>query len=237
MAAPQRPPGQVRRRRSARPSRPPAIYLASGPRTRLQADSPAASVHRPDRRGDHPVELPGPPRSVQATMKFKVGRPTGNPNEFTMIGESAPLVTPTANILNSYFTRIPVKAGDVIGTYNATNTNCARPAGRLRRLASSTATWCHPQRRCSHSALRPQLDVSALLEPDCDNDGFGDRDPGPEYLQLRSKHQHSTRSRHTTTRLAAGHTAGYLQGPRGDHRRFERQRRYERQRRAHRLAR
>jgi hypothetical protein len=57
-------------------------------------------------------------------LKFKVGRFAGG-NNFTVIGENG-LVTPAANILNSYFTQIPVRAGDIIGIYTETSGNCER---------------------------------------------------------------------------------------------------------------
>ena len=46
---------------------------------------------------------------------------------YQVIGESTPLVTPVAGILNSYFTRVPVKAGDIIGDFTQTQTLCLRP--------------------------------------------------------------------------------------------------------------
>jgi Ca2+-binding RTX toxin-like protein len=106
-------------------------------------------------------------------MKFKVGRATGNTNEFTMIGESAQ-VTPTANILNSYFTRIPVKAGDLIGNFNATTTNCTRPGGAVYTDFFINGDVVPPTTAVYPFSAAAQLDLSALLESDCDNDGFGD---------------------------------------------------------------
>jgi hypothetical protein len=143
-----------------------------GPRTRLQTDSPV---------GQYAVPTDGvitqwnfESGALTSQMKFKVGRATGNTNEFTMIGESTPLVTPTANILNSYFTRIPVKAGDVIGTYNATETYCARPGGAAYTDRFINGDVVPPTTAVFPFAAAAQLDVSALLEGDCDNDGLGD---------------------------------------------------------------
>jgi Ca2+-binding RTX toxin-like protein len=110
---------------------------------------------------------PAPP-----PLKFKVGHNVGGTN-FQMVGESA-LVNPVVNTLNSYFIRVPVKAGDVLGTFSQTDGNCVRPqagytynfiAGDV--LAPTTANF-------SGSGPGYQIDVSALLEPDCDKDGLGD---------------------------------------------------------------
>jgi RTX calcium-binding nonapeptide repeat (4 copies) len=104
-------------------------------------------------------------------LKFKVARPAGG-NVFTMIGESA-VVTPVANTLNSYFVQIPVQAGDILGTYTMTTGFCDRAQAGFNefRLAGDVvpptmATFLGPGSF--------QLNVSALLEPDCDKDGFGD---------------------------------------------------------------
>jgi hypothetical protein len=144
-----------------------------GPRTRLQADSPVGQYTVPTDGVITQWNFQAPPAAT-SQMKFKVGRPTGNPNEFTMIGESAPLVTPTANILNSYFTRIPVKTGDVIGNYNATDTNCARPGGAVYTTRFINGDVVPPTTAVFPFSAPTQLDISPLLEPDCDKDGLGD---------------------------------------------------------------
>jgi hypothetical protein len=115
--------------------------------------------------------------SFQATatnvpqLKFKVGRPVGG-TDFTMIGESGG-VTPAPSTVNSYFVRIPVQAGDVIGLYAATFGHCDRQVSGFEELSHvgdivppTTATFVKPDPY--------QMDVSALLESDCDKDGFGD---------------------------------------------------------------
>jgi hypothetical protein len=111
-------------------------------------------------------------------IKLKVARSAGG-NDFTIIG-SSPLKSPVLGQLNTYTdVRIPVQAGDVIGVYN-------KNAGGL--LSRDTAGYAY------HSLLGadpspsdtdtyiapdpvspgPQLDVSAILEADCDGDKLGD---------------------------------------------------------------
>jgi Ca2+-binding RTX toxin-like protein len=110
--------------------------------------------------------------SAPPQLKFKVGRATGNTNEFTMIGQSGQ-VTPVANILNSYFVQIPVQAGDIIGFWNATQANCSRaqPGYTNRFLLGDVQP---PTTAVFPVVSTTQSDVSAQLESDCDNDGLGD---------------------------------------------------------------
>jgi Ca2+-binding RTX toxin-like protein len=104
-------------------------------------------------------------------LKFKVGRFAGG-NSFTIIGESA-LVTPSASALNTYPIRIPVQAGDVIGLYNATAGDCIRFVSDYDSQFEGGDVV--PPNGAEFSTLSDhQLNVSALLEADCDNDGLGD---------------------------------------------------------------
>lgn len=105
-------------------------------------------------------------------VRFKVGRPLGG-NDYTVVGASD-TVNPAANTLNSYPTRISVKAGDQVGFFTGTG-NCAfevAPAGNLIVFFSAdlapgaTETFAQQDERL--------LNVSAKLEPDADNDGWGD---------------------------------------------------------------
>ena len=115
----------------------------------------------------------------QSPMSLKAAR-LASGISYQAIGESTPLVTPVAGILNSYFTRIPVKAGDIIGDYTQTATQCLRPqTGYTDRFVVGDVK---PPTQTDFTELREnfQLDLSALLEPDCDNDGFGDQTQDPD---------------------------------------------------------
>jgi hypothetical protein len=109
-------------------------------------------------------------------LKFKVGRSAGG-TMFTMIGESS-LVAPVTNTLNSFFTMIPTQAGDIIGLYtdtgNTGSEDCRR--GFFGYSTHSRTGDVVPPTTANFSTFETQrqLDVSALLEPDCDNDGLGD---------------------------------------------------------------
>ena len=118
------------------------------------------------------------PASGTDLLKFKVGRPAGD-RRFRVVGESG-LTDPAPGTLNSYSIQIPVLAGDVIGFYwNAGNTDagenvlCSKSVeGYAQQInkgdvaASTTAIF--------GQELDFQLDISAILDPDCDKDGLGD---------------------------------------------------------------
>jgi len=108
-----------------------------------------------------------------ANIRLKLLRPGGGDN-FTVVGESD-VVLPIASQLNTYPTRIPVRAGDVIAVFNQTAVGClaARPPG----FSYSTHVGDVPpgmSAAFNPGAFSFQLDLSATLEPDADNDGFGD---------------------------------------------------------------
>jgi hypothetical protein len=114
-------------------------------------------------------------------LKFKVARHAGG-DDFTIVGEEGPHI-PAAGSLNTYPARIPVQAGDVIGLNlraGGTGPLCGRSiSGYTARnrnddpAPGTTATYTTDNNL--------QLGVSARLEPDGDNDGFGDetQDPCP----------------------------------------------------------
>jgi hypothetical protein len=111
-------------------------------------------------------------------LKLKVGRAAGG-DSFRMVGESA-VQSPTANALNTYPTRVSVEAGDVIGLFIfGVDPPCGRAMpGYQFRFAlgdpspGTTTSYAAP-------AEDAQLDVSAILEPDCDSDGLGDETQDP----------------------------------------------------------
>lgn len=110
-----------------------------------------------------------PPQPV----KFKVGRPAGG-NDYKVVGTSAS-VSPTANVVNTYQTRIPVQAGDQIGLFTGTGGGCVSiaPAGNEVSFFAADLSPGDPTKTFTTVDQR-LLDVSARLEPDADNDGYGD---------------------------------------------------------------
>jgi hypothetical protein len=105
-------------------------------------------------------------------LKLKVARPVG-PTSYTIVGDTG--VHNTApNVLNTFPAQIPVLAGDVIGFFTVTGPHpCLRPNTGHNYVVNSadlppgaTATF--------GGEINQQLDISAVLEPDADKDGFGD---------------------------------------------------------------
>jgi hypothetical protein len=147
-----------------------------GPATNLQSTSPGSSYAAPSAgvitSWSHEANAT-PPELV-----FKVARHGGGAS-FTIIGESQQEAM-TPDSLNTFPTRIPVEAGDVIGFFVAQTGSCM----------STVVGFGHHYQFLN---LAPgvtadlfgdgfsQLDVSAELEPDTDGDGYGDetQDPCP----------------------------------------------------------
>ena len=110
------------------------------------------------------------PATVGGTVEFEVLRPTGG-NTYLSVGEDGPRA-PTAGTLNTWNARIPIRQGDKIGL--------TAPGAACR---SSSADWSlgnfgsdldpGASGATSGSSSR-MLDVSAVLEADADNDGYGD---------------------------------------------------------------
>ena len=106
-------------------------------------------------------------------MKLKVARAAPGAGNFEVVGESA-LVDTTAGVLNSFATRIPVAAGDVIGLHYAEYAGCGQ--GGASGYATHGGVGDPPVGSIVSLTPTPnfKLDVAATLEPDADDDGFGD---------------------------------------------------------------
>jgi Ca2+-binding RTX toxin-like protein len=119
---------------------------------------------------------------VTPPLKLKVVRPAGG-NDFTTVGDSN-LETPMPGILNTWPTRIAVRAGDLLAHFYSNSTvghrdlspgssyfiheiNGAPGTPGLDPPAATTITY-------ESGSPDQQIDLSALLEPDCDGDGLGD---------------------------------------------------------------
>ena len=131
------------------------------------------------------------PASGTDLLKFKVARPVSG-STYTVIGESG-LVDPAAGMLNSYPIQIPVKTGDIIGFYwNSGNTaNCSKIvfAYRARFRAGDVVP---PTTASFDMEDVLQLNLSAILEPDCDEDGLGDETQDADLSSCVCKGQQAT---------------------------------------------
>jgi hypothetical protein len=148
------------------------LSTANGPGNPLPATMPVAGVITRWTLNAVP-ELP--PNVLNQTLKMF--RPTGTPGQFQVIGESS--AASIAPGTNTFSTRIPVHAGDLIGSYGATFEgpvtlfcSTSNPGDRVGVFSGnpplgSVATSVGEE----PSAQNP---ITVTIEPDADNDGYGD---------------------------------------------------------------
>ena len=106
-------------------------------------------------------------------VKLKVARLVGG-NVFTIIGDS-PLEAPAPGPNTYGDVRIPVQAGDVIGAYRATaGDGCAGSGSGYTHHAIGGDPLPGTTTSFNGPFSNNPLNISATLEPDADNDGFGD---------------------------------------------------------------
>jgi hypothetical protein len=112
----------------------------------------------------------GPP-----DLKFRIVRQVAETNYFKLVRE-APWTPQTANQLNEFPVRIPVKGGDMIGLVVGPSMapyNCSSATGKAADVWYFT-TLDYFEIPFVGPGLGFKFDVSAQLEPDADGDGFGD---------------------------------------------------------------
>jgi hypothetical protein len=113
------------------------------------------------------------PASAPPPLRLKFYRRVGTSNDYLVVDRSH-FEAITGGTLNSFPTRLSVHAGDLIGAaYSGlTPAEDAAPGFQIAQLVLSdpgpgtTATFGAP--------FSARLDISAGLEPDADNDGYGD---------------------------------------------------------------
>jgi hypothetical protein len=118
----------------------------------------------------------------ESPLKLKVARGAGG-DQYAIVGESE-FQNPAVG-LNTYPVRIAVQAGDVIGTHAspASVFLCSRSSLGAVIGLGPFGTDVAPGPPAAFPPLDDQqLDVSAVLEPDCDADGFGDESQDPDTL-------------------------------------------------------
>jgi hypothetical protein len=167
---------------------PAAIASPAGAATQLgetfapptACDPNAANLQSSSPAGQYTVGFPGVITSWSfhagpATLvKLKVAHPAGG-NSFQIVGESS-LTAVAAGSSPSFPTRISVEPGDVIGNWTNTS-NCARGSVPATYVFHTNYPAPDPAVGTTSTyapATGVQVDISAILEPDCDGDGFGD---------------------------------------------------------------
>lgn len=113
-------------------------------------------------------------------VHLDVVRPTLSPGTFLLVAQT-PAATATAGEFNTYSTRLPVSARDMLGlTIDGPSTACDRTTGSASDTVGS-CTSCATTGGLTGTTISStntiagvQLNVSAVLEPDVDGDGYGD---------------------------------------------------------------
>ena len=106
---------------------------------------------------------------------MKVFRKVTDPLTYTVIGHDGPRPL-TPSIVNTFQTSLPVKAGDVLGNNSKSPADNGSyfpalgdsPINITPGLADGQMGTFAPE------AAEVRLNISAVLEPDCDQDGLGD---------------------------------------------------------------
>jgi hypothetical protein len=162
------------------------LQIAKAPSSPLPLAAPSAGVMT-----QWKVNLI-PEASIAIQQQLKVFRPTGGPKQFLVVGESTPGYVFRG--ANSFETRIPVAAGDLIGLFG---TSVAPEIGPLYCKTASTADKIlafatNPLAGSTVTAVgeasEVQGAVSAVIEPDADGDGYGDetQDKCPQSAALQN---------------------------------------------------
>ena len=108
------------------------------------------------------------------TLSLKVFRRAGG-SDYVVVGDT-PVEAPLPNQLNTFTNvRIPVAAGDLIGQFTALAGDCSRSASSVYVLAGNNGNPTVSSTFTTGFTIPSlQLDLSAVVEPDCDGDGLGD---------------------------------------------------------------
>jgi hypothetical protein len=110
--------------------------------------------------------------SGEPTVTFKAARPIDS-DTFLTVGVGEPEEVQSGG-LNTFPTRLPVQAGDVIGFYSGQTQDCYR-TGPLGYTIVETPGDLGVGVEADYTFHgKTELDVSAQLELDADGDGFGD---------------------------------------------------------------
>jgi hypothetical protein len=147
------------------------LSTANGPGNPLSATVPSAGVIT--RWTFNVVEIP--PNVLSQTLK--TFRPTGAPGQFQVVGESSSASMVTG--LNTFGTRIPVQAGDYLGSSGTAAgkivtvfCETTNPGDRVGVFPGNPTTGATAAIIGEEGEL--QNPITATIEPDADNDGFGD---------------------------------------------------------------
>jgi Ca2+-binding RTX toxin-like protein len=114
------------------------------------------------------------------TVKLLILRPAGGTN-YTVVQKDGLVRTQLTNQLNTFLVRIPIQANDLLGLFIPAAQpggfgSCGFDAGAQQIPTSFTLGEPPTSNTVNFNDIRvgSRLNASAVIEPDCDNDGFGD---------------------------------------------------------------
>lgn len=115
--------------------------------------------------------------TAATTLTLRVFRATATPGTYLVVADGGPLQNVAASSgLHTFPTRVPVNANDIIGlhaTVGACFSNNVNDNGTISsRAGTLTAVGATAAYDTSPDGVF--LDISAVLEPDADGDGYGD---------------------------------------------------------------
>jgi hypothetical protein len=108
-------------------------------------------------------------------LTMKVFRKVADPLKYAVVGHDGPRPL-TPSIVNTFQTNLPVKAGDVLGN----NSKSPVDNGAYFTVPGDSPIFLNPGLADGQTgsfaveAAEVRLNISAVLEPDCDQDGLGD---------------------------------------------------------------
>jgi hypothetical protein len=119
--------------------------------------------------------------AVSLDQQLRIMRPTGTGKQLKVVGESAPV--PVHDGPNSFPTRIPVQAGDLIGATGVLHTPSesvslvafceeTKPGDKIGAIEGNLTTGLVGEPKIEESELA--LPITVAVEPDADGDGYGD---------------------------------------------------------------
>ena len=146
------------------------VQLAQAPGSPLPLAAPAAGVVT---KWKVNAALALPP-GFTLPQKMRVLRPTGGPNQFLSVADSA--VGAVGSGQNTFETRIPVLAGDRFGAFGTPGGAALYcPTSNAADLLGVKAEDAPPGTTATYApSEKTQLALSVVIEPDADGDGFGD---------------------------------------------------------------
>ena len=107
-----------------------------------------------------------------ATVRLKAARRNAD-GTYTIVGESDPQ-TVTSGQLQSFQTRVPVHAGDVIGTSSTAGKTVAYTGGNDDQVVLTPGDQPVGSTGSFSNVQGIRVNVTAFVEPDADGDGYGD---------------------------------------------------------------